>query len=116
MMDRTIKAILLAFTLAMVGCGGDSPTSPSQASFVQFRLDANSCGAVFGSRSLTFTFFVDGNQVGTGSLGIGTTSAQFRVIAGSHVASASVTNTALRWMNLSFTVAPQGTFTYILIC
>ena len=112
-MRRLVLGILLA---TFVACGGDSSTSPSKVTAVQFRLDANTCGPIFGSQSLTFTFFVDGVQIGTASLGINITSPPFSVITGSHVASASVTNTTIRWQNLSFSVASGQTFTYILLC
>jgi len=71
---------------------------------------------VLGSNVVTFTFFVDGVQVGTATLGVGTTSPRYFVQPGSHLASASVTNTTIRWENLNFSVAEGGTFTYVLLC
>lgn len=112
----------VTLALTMVACGGgNTPTSPSptpvsQGAFVQFRLDQNTCSRIFGTQTLAFTFFVDGVQVGNATLGIGTTSPPYPVTNGSHVASASVTNTAIRWQNLNFSVDPRQTFTYVLIC
>lgn len=111
---RRLLAVL-ALVAAGIGCG-DNPNSPSDSGFIQFRLDANSCGPVLGSSLLTFTFFVDGAQVGTDSLSVGLTSRRFAVSEGSHVASASVTNTTVRWQNLNFFVAEDDTFTYVLLC
>lgn len=109
------RLMLLALLASACGNGG-SPTGPSQQSSVQFRLDANSCGRLFGTQTATFTFFVDGTQVGIATLGIGITSPAYSVVTGSHVASASVTNTTIRWQNLNFSVDPRQTFTYVLIC
>lgn len=110
-MTRWGCLLVLGFFLA--GCGG--PMAPSTPTAVQFRLDANSC-SFFGTQTLTFTFFVDGQQVGTGALGLNSTSASFFVRPGSHTASATVTNTSLRWENLNFSVASGQTFTYLLLC
>ena len=111
-MRRLLCALLLA---TFIGCG-DSPTAPSKVGNVQFRLDQNSCGPIFGTQTLTFSFFVDGIQVGTSSLGINTTSPAYGVAAGSHLASASVTNSTVRWNNLNFSVSSGQTFTYVLLC
>lgn len=113
-----IRAVCVAIAIAVLSaaCGDDSPSSPSRNGSVSFRLDQNSCTRVFGTSTLSFTFFVDGVSVGTTSLGIGITSPSYTVTPGSHIASASVTNTALRFENLSFSVQAGGTFTYILIC
>lgn len=113
---RTRLLAVLAVALVVAGCG-DSPTSPSRTqTAIQFRLDANSCGSIFGTSTLGFSFFVDGLQVGNASLGINQVSPSFSVQPGSHVASASVTNTTLRWVNLNFSVTTGQTFTYVLLC
>lgn len=108
--------LLLALCVLVLCVGCSNPNSPSERGSVQFRLDSNSCGPIFGNQSLTFTFFVDGVQVGSGSLGIGTMSQPFAVNAGAHTASARVTNSAATWENLNFSVAAKGTFTYLLLC
>lgn len=109
------RFLLAALILITVGCG-DNPNAPSQQGQVQFRLDENSCTPVLGSRVVTLTFFVDGLQVGTAALSVGLTSPRFAVAPGSHVASASVTNTTIQWVNLNFSVLAGGTFTYVLLC
>lgn len=113
---KRLVVLVLALTVSACGGGGSSPTAPSPSSSVQFRLDANSCGSLFGTQTLAFTFFVDGAQVGTATLGIGSTSPAYSVTVGSHVASASVTNTSIRWQNLNFSVTPGQIFTYVLLC
>lgn len=113
----SVLAVLAVLTMA---CGGSasSPLAPTPvvSTTVKFRLDANSCGSIFGTRTLTFSLFVDGAQVGTANLGIGVDSPAYPVIAGSHVGSASVTNTTLRWANLNFAVPTGTAFTYVLLC
>jgi hypothetical protein len=112
-----LRSLLLALTVAVLGAAcGDSPSSPSKNGSVNFRLDGNSCGSIFGTSTLTFTFFIDGNSAGSASLGIGITSPSYSVLAGSHAASASVANSSVRWQNLNFTVTAGQTFTYILLC
>lgn len=104
-----------ALLLLSAACGS-SPSSPSSSTSVQFRLDQASCGPVLGVQAFTFSFFVDGLQVGTATLGVGQTSPAFAVAAGSHTASATVTNTTVRWQNLNFTVTKGQPFTYVLLC
>lgn len=112
-----MRRLLLGLVCAgLLAACNSNPNSPSREGSVQFRLDANSCGAAFGNSVYTFTFFVDGTTIGSGNLGIGNTSASFFVIAGSHVASANVANTTVRWVNLNFSVTAGQTFTYILTC
>lgn len=112
--------VALFVSLAMLGAAGcgDSPTAPSKPSqsTVIFRLDANSCGQIFGTQTLNFAFFIDGIQVGSANLGIGIPSPGYRVTPGSHVGSASVTNSTIRWENINFSVLAGNTFTYILTC
>jgi hypothetical protein len=109
-----MRRFLCAAVLALSACGG--PTAPSNPTAIQFRLDSNSCGPIFGTNTLTFSFFVEGAQVGNATLGINATSPPFAVAAGSHVASASVTNSSIRWNNLNFSVTTGQTFTYVLLC
>lgn len=115
-MRRLMAGALVCGAVAMAGCTGGNPTAPAPTSAVQFRLDQNSCGAVFGTRTLTFNFFLDGNAIGSDVLGIGVTSSAYQSTPGAHVASASVTNSTVRWQNLNVTLAPNQTFTYILLC
>lgn len=112
-MRRLLVAVAL---LACVACGKDSPTAPSQSASVQFRLDQNSCGPIFGSSTLTFTFFIDGSSVGSFVMGVNQTSPAYPVTAGSHVVSASVPNTTARWNNINITVAAGSIFTAVMTC
>lgn len=114
-MER-LFVLIAVLTISACSGGNSSPTAPSSTTAIQFRLDANSCGSIFGTQTLTFSFFVDGAQVGTATLGINQTSPAFPVAAGQHVASASVTNTGIRWTNLNFNVGAGQTFTYVLLC
>lgn len=110
-MRHLFAAILLASALSC-----KDTTAPEHTGFVRFRLDANSCGPVFGSQTLNFTFFVDGTQVGATSLGVTSTSPSYEVSIGSHLASARVTNTTVQFENLNAIVSEGQTFTYILSC
>lgn len=113
-------AIRVGVLLTLVGllsaCGGDSGTSPSEQSYMQFRLDGNSCGAILGTLPVTITFFIDGNQAGTESIAAGQITRRFPVSAGSHVTSARVANTDYFWGNSTFTVQRNETFTVVLPC
>lgn len=111
-----MKRLLIGLACALlVACSG-GPTAPSTPTAVQFRLDANSCGSTFGTRTVTFSFFIDGTSVGTATLGVGQTSQLFFVGAGSHVAGASVTNTSFGFGNTTITVPAGQTFTVIMPC
>jgi hypothetical protein len=116
--EVTVRLLsVFVLSIFLVGCGGSNPVAPTASNAaVNFRLDNNSCSGVFGTQTLTFGLFVDGLQVGSANLGINITSPSFTVTPGSHVASANVTNSTLRWNNLNFSVAAGNTFTYILTC
>jgi hypothetical protein len=101
--------------LFLAGCGDSEPAGPS-AGAISFRLDANSCGPIFGTQTLSFTFFIDGTQVGTASLGVNVSSPAYPASVGSHVASARITNTQYQWQNITLTVAAGQTSNYILTC
>lgn len=111
-MRSFIAAVFLAFSV--MACS-DS-TAPINKGFIRFRLDANSCGPIFGTQTLNFTFFIDGATTGSASLGVSNTSPSYQVDVGSHIASASVTNTQYQWQNLTATVNKDATYTYILSC
>jgi hypothetical protein len=110
-----VLLVILLSVFALTACS-KSPTSPSQSAFVQFRLDQNSCTNVLGTQVITLSFFVDGILVGTAPVSISTTSPPYSVVAGTHAASANVTNTNIRWDNLNFSVTAKQTFTVVLLC
>ena len=119
MIRLTIIVITLTILIAC-GDGGTSsmptsPTPPVTTGRVQFRLDQNSC-SFLGTTVLTFSFFVDGVQVGSAPLGLNQTSPPFTVSAASHVASANVTNTTIRWNSVNFNATAGQVFTVVLIC
>lgn len=114
-MRRLILAVWCASALA-AACGSSNPAAPSGASGVAFRLDANSCGPVFGTSVWTFTFFLDGVQAGTANLSVGSTSPVFPAVTGTHVASARVTNTTATWNSINVQVPSSGSITVVLGC
>lgn len=107
-MRRLIVAVVLLFTVA---CGNNSPMAASGA--ILYTLDANSCR---GLPALTIDFYVDGTNVGSGTLTPGQSSRSFSVAAGQHVLSARVANINYVWPVLNATANPGGSFTYVLIC
>lgn len=102
-------AILLVALIA--ACGGSTEPRTPDAGTVKFTRDANTCNGT----PLVFTFYSDGAVLGTGTLASGG-SQSFPVAAGSHFFSVSVTNTTLRFNNVSGIVAPGGTFSYLMTC
>lgn len=114
---RSVRAALLlsVVALALPACGKSS-TSPSQEGLVQFRLDQNTCTNVLGTQVITVSFFIDGVLKGTAQVSVGTVSPTYPVTAGSHVASASLANTSIRWDNLTISVPAKTTFTVVLGC
>lgn len=114
-MRKWLSVFVIA--VAVSACGSKaSPTSPANnTAYVKFRLDANSCSAL-GTATLNMTFYIDGATVGSANVSLSTTSPAYSVTAGSHVASASVSNYNIRWESLTFSVAAGQTWTYILQC
>ena len=115
---RRILGVLTTMGVLACSGGGDKVTGPSAPTTgsIVFKLDANSCTPIFGTNTLTFTFFIDGSSVGSAAIGINQQSPSYTVSPGTHVASASVTNSTLRWQNLSATVSAGQTFAYVLSC
>lgn len=107
-----MRRLLAVVTLALaIACGGsDGPTAVASGS-VKFTRDANTCNG----SPLAFTFFADGNAIGTATLASGA-SQSFPILAGYHAFSVAVTNTTLKFANLSGTVPSGGTFSYLMTC
>lgn len=107
-MRKLFAAIGLALIVA--GCGGDSTSAPDMGS-VRFTRDANTCNGT----PLAFTFFSDGNTLGTATLASGG-SQSYPVTAGAHIFSVQVTNSVLRFNPLTGTVQKDQTFLYLMTC
>jgi len=110
---RLASSLLAAFALvATAGCGGDSILGPSKSA-IAFKIDAATCA---GLGSVTLNYFIDGTQVGNGSLSPGQQSDAFKVDAGSHVTLALIANSQYGWNNTTLSVGSGQTMVRILTC
>lgn len=107
MMRRLWFAAVVASSLA---CGGDSSSGPEMGS-VKFTRDANTCNGT----PLAFTFFADGNTLGTATLASGA-SQTYPVATGTHIFSVQVTNSTLRFNPVTGAVGKDQTFLYLMTC
>lgn len=104
------RLAVVLFTCLAVACGGESSSAPEMGS-VKFTRDANTCNG----SPLAFTFFSDGNTLGTQTLASGA-SQTYPVATGSHIFSVQVTNSTLRFNPVTGVVGKDQTFLYLMTC
>lgn len=108
-MQRRIIFVAVAMLPLMIACGGgdDAPTTGT----VYFKIDAATCRGT----SANLKFFINGSQVGTEVVAVGSTSKGYETGAGSVVLSAQEVG-GFTWSPATHTVPAGGSFTLVLTC
>lgn len=107
-----MRAIYVIGALLCVAISCGDSTAPTPMTAVRFKVDKQTCVG-----TATLNFFVDGSQVGSGTLAAGDSSSVFRVTSASHTLGANYANIGGRgWGPFTVDLTDYESWTQLLTC